>query len=82
MYTTANDRGGNARRQVAIGDQANTGAGRADVFDELDVAGPVEDDYDQVGDVTQRAIARRFSATVASRLTACFALGPTTSFSI
>ena len=44
-------RGGDARRQVAVADQADPGAGGADVGDQLAVALAVEDDDGEVVDV-------------------------------
>ena len=72
-------------REVAVADQPDARAGRADLLDELLVSRPIEDDDDEILDVALEAtcaIALRFSATVASRLTASLELGPTTSFSM
>ena len=69
------DRRGDAGRQIAVADQANAGAGRADVVDELLVARPVEHDDDQIldaaaqtaGDGLQVLVHRRVEADVILR---------------
>ena len=81
----ADDRRGDAGRQVAVADQPDARAGRADVRDQLLVPRPIEHDDDEILDAAARdswAIAFRFSCTGASRLTLSFELGPTTSFSM
>jgi len=48
MYCCAAYRRCNARREVSIGNKADARAGGANVADQLLVAGPVEDDDDQI----------------------------------
>ena len=80
----ADDGGGDTGRQIAVADQPDPRAGRADVVDELLVARPVEHDDDQIVDSRPSDLRDRLQIVVtgASRLTASFELGPTTSFSM
>ena len=54
----ADDGGRDAGRQIAVADQADAGAGRADVGDELLVARPIEHDDDQILDVAAETLRR------------------------
>ena len=81
----ADDGGGDAGRQVAVADQPDARAGRADVGDQLLVARPVEHDDDEVLDLAAEAAGRSPSGSRAPArrgLTVSFELGPTTSFSM
>ena len=52
-------RGRDAGRQIAVADEPDAGAGRADVGDELLVARPIEHDDDQILDLAAEALRDR-----------------------
>ena len=72
-------------REIAVADQPDARAGRADVRDQLLVARAVEHHDDEVLDLALERLGDRPSGSVftgRSRLTVCRARGPTTSFSM
>ena len=85
VHTAAGDGGGNTGRQVAIADQPDARAGRAESARSAPrgAAGRARPpSSSSTWRPSARAMARRFSRTGASRSTRCFELGPTTSFSM
>ena len=78
-------RGGDARREVAVGDQPDARAGAADVLDQLLVARAIEDDDDEVLDLAVEALGDRLQVLLDGRVEVDRALaraGPTMIFSM
>ena len=84
VHAGADDRRRDAGRQIAVANQPDARAGRADVGDELLVARPVEHDDDEVVDLAAEAVGDRLQVVGDRRVEAdaSFELGPTTSFSM
>ena len=59
MHAAADDRGGDAGRQIAVTDQSDARARGADLFDELLVPWPVEDDDHEILDAPSERLRDR-----------------------
>ena len=70
VHTGADDRRGDAGRQVAVADQADARAGGADVGDELLVPLTIEHDHDEIVDVAAEAARNRLQVVRHRRIEA------------
>ena len=55
VHAASDDSRGDTRREIAVGDESNACAGRADLLDDLFVSRTIEDDHDEILDLALQA---------------------------